>query len=94
MWKKPIVLLITLLLAILGVTAVQVAANNAGPGDEIVVGEGSYRESVNVNNMGSVGQTQAAGPGELQWAKQAGGTAWDGGNGIATDGDGNGLVTG
>ena len=61
MWKKPIVLLITLLLAILGVTAVQVAANNAGPGDEIVVGEGSYSESVNVNNMGSVGQTQAVG---------------------------------
>ena len=44
--------------------------------------------------VGSVGQTQAQGPGELQWAKQAGGTSFDYGIGIATDGDGNSLVTG
>ena len=62
MWKKSIVLLITLLLTVLGVIAVQAAVNNAGPGNEIVVEDGTYTESVNLNNMGSVGQTQAVGP--------------------------------
>jgi hypothetical protein len=42
----------------------------------------------------SAGQTQAAGPDELQWAKKAGGTGFDGGSGIATDRYGNSLVTG
>ncbi|MEZ4870007.1 MAG: DUF4347 domain-containing protein [Caldilineaceae bacterium] len=34
-------------------TTIQAAVNNASPGDEIVVNDGTYNESINLNNMGS-----------------------------------------